>query len=729
MDKLNDSVVYCVQKRRGFCIWRFLWFGFFFFLFSFLLFHVKANAAQFGNFSYQVQNGEATITDFDSDYVGVVTIPEAINGYYVTEISDYAFLDCMKITQVNFHVGIKKVGRSAFKGCVSLKEIKDYFLLEEIGSYAFQNCIALEGCFEFGSMLKSIGMFAFENCENLEEICFSEVNQGEETLTIGIGAFHGCSSLKMVFLPYHLKELQYETFLGCSRLNTVYIPPNVTSIADSAFGYNSYGSKNEKNPNLKILGLSGSAAQEYAKKNGFAFNAPNEYDGYQYFLVNNEAIIIYCKEKYGNLTIPSKIDGSPVAYIQNEAFFENTMTTLTIPSTVKRIGFRAFINCSQLKSVTISGKNLTIAHFAFSNCPNLESVILKSGVKKILSFSFASSNKLSRIDLGSDLTEIGEAAFWDDSKLTSIVIPASVSWIGQSAFGGCTQLKSFTFLGKNVQLAEYAIGLNADGSMIKGIVVNGATGSTIQSYCAKNGITFNGTHRFSDWKIIRAANCQSTGLKQRSCMDCVYTESVTINRTGHQYQTVSVKQATFSKNGSLSKRCSVCSSLATQKIYSVKPCKLSKTKYAYSGKSKKPSVSVKDSNGKALIPGTDYSVKYAKGRAECGTYKVIVTLTGNYKGSQTLKFKVLPSRVSGIQQRQKSGIFLQWDNVKGASGYEVWTLNKSTGKYQFLHDVKKPNIGNANATGSISFKIRAYRVVGDKTYFGSFSDVFLAKAI
>ena len=48
--------------------------------------------------------------------------------------------------------------------------------------------------------------------------------------------------------------------------------------------------------------------------------------------------------------------------------------------------------------------------------------------------------------------------------------------------------------------------------------------------------------------------------------------------------------------------------------------KLSATTYTYNGKVQKPSVTVKDSKGKALKNGTDYTVSYPKGMKNVGKY-------------------------------------------------------------------------------------------------------------
>ena len=66
---------------------------------------------------------------------------------------------------------------------------------------------------------------------------------------------------------------------------------------------------------------------------------------------------------------------------------------------------------------------------------------------------------------------------------------------------------------------------------------------------------------------------------------------------------------------------------------------LSKTSYTYNAKTKTPSVTVK-LNGTTLSEGTDYTVSYASGRKNVGTYKVTVTGTGKYTGSKAKTFTI-----------------------------------------------------------------------------------------
>ncbi len=78
------------------------------------------------------------------------------------------------------------------------------------------------------------------------------------------------------------------------------------------------------------------------------------------------------------LEIPAKIDGYTPVEISANAFKGNTtLTSITIPSTVKKIGNYAFLNCTKLKSVTLSNNVNTIGTGAFKNCTSLTTMTCK----------------------------------------------------------------------------------------------------------------------------------------------------------------------------------------------------------------------------------------------------------------------------------------------------------------------------------------------------------------
>ena len=104
----------------------------------------------------------------------------------------------------------------------------------------------------------------------------------------------------------------------------------------------------------------------------------------------------------------------------------------------------------------------------------------------------------------------------------------------------------------------------------------------------------------------------------------------------------------------------------------VSSCTLSATKYVYDGKVKTPTVIVKNSSGATLKNGTDYTVTYASGRKNIGRYSVKVTYKGNYSGSKTLAFDIVPAATKGIAVAQTANsIKAAWKAVSGITGYQV----------------------------------------------------------
>ena len=97
---------------------------------------------------------------------------------------------------------------------------------------------------------------------------------------------------------------------------------------------------------------------------------------------------------------------------------------------------KAFYDCSNLTSVTISNGVTSIGKNAFTNCTGLISVLFAddSQLTTIGISAFTNCSSLTSITIPSSVTSIGLYAFQDCSSLTSITIPNSVTSIGGDAF-------------------------------------------------------------------------------------------------------------------------------------------------------------------------------------------------------------------------------------------------------------------------------------------------------
>ena len=167
---------------------------------------------------------------------------------------------------------------------------------------------------------------------------------------------------------------------------------------------------------------------------------------------------------------------------------------------------------------------------------------------------------------------------------------------------------------------------------------------------------------------------------------------------------------------------------------------LSAKSYTYDGTIKTPGITVKDGNT-VLKKNTDYSVSYAAGRKNAGTYKVTVALKGNYSGSNAVTFrinkaannlsikakntavkytkvkkKVQTLAVSKVINFKKKGQGAK--TYSKASGNKMITINKKTGKVTIKKGLKKGTYkvkvkvraaGNTNykaVTKTVTFKIK-----------------------
>lgn len=114
------------------------------------------------------------------------------------------------------------------------------------------------------STLKSIPYLGFYWCKNLNNVVIPG-----NVKEIGDNAFSWCESLSSLTISEGVEHIGQAAFFRCNNLNEVTIPKSVTKIDMHAFGWDYVNDYDVRNENLVIKCYSGTAAEQYAKDNGF----------------------------------------------------------------------------------------------------------------------------------------------------------------------------------------------------------------------------------------------------------------------------------------------------------------------------------------------------------------------------------------------------------------------------------------------------------------------------
>ena len=125
-----------------------------------------------------------------------------------------------------------------------------------------------------------------------------------------------------------------------------------------------------------------------------------------------------------------------------------TLAGVTLPQSVKSIDQYAFVHCKALKTVICKEGSLReIGESAFSYCSSLTSVTIPTSVTSIGNGAFSCCFGLKEITIPEKVTNIGGRAFDRCTGIKEITIPESVTNIGGKAFDGCERLRKVTCLG------------------------------------------------------------------------------------------------------------------------------------------------------------------------------------------------------------------------------------------------------------------------------------------
>ncbi len=264
--------------------------------------------------------------------------------------------------------------------------------VENIGENAFVGHARLKNV-KISASVKKIGFGAFQS-SGVESV---EIAESSQLASIEGQAFWKCESLTDSFtIPASVEEIKNSAFLATGVTNIVF------------------------EDDSKLTKLGNSVFQDCTHLTSVSFGA-----------------------------------NSKLQTIDNNAFKNTGLTSITIPASVETIGANAFFENKSLQSVIFeegASQILSVGDCAFQSCTNLETLVLSTSVKSLT------------------------ASFRDCSKLSNVTVPSSVEILtnsaGYSVFAGCdaitkTTIDSVNYTVPSDNVGKITLGKSGDSGTIK----------------------------------------------------------------------------------------------------------------------------------------------------------------------------------------------------------------------------------------------------------------------
>ena len=486
---------------------------------------------------YVEQDGLLTINGVDPAF-GALTMPSEIDGRKVASIGASAFYGCKDIAALSIPKTVAQIGSDAFLGCSRLTKMEvdkdnpsygmfgEMLMTKDGRSVLFVTAAATE--ITMPKTVEEIEYNAFASAVHLSRI---RVPAGSSDRIKGIVENSGFSSATLEFQEYvdvafNANGGTCETVLRQFVLDDVYSDLPFPVRKDYMFMGWFTGATGG-------VQVGGTMKIDTSVKTLYAHWEKIEWS---YELQDDDTILLTgCSPAaYGNLIIPSEIDGKAVTAIGDGAFAQNewsaqsndNIVDIVLPDTLTSIGANAFAYCRSMKSINIPACLHLIGKDAFGGCDSvefvrcrdlaawcaiafgndnanplhcgadlmvdgekLEQLVSPPNLEEISNFVFCGCRSLRSATVQEGVLRIGDGAFLNCSVLDEVVLPSSVEHFGESVFEGTAYWKSMPL-----------------GMIVRGQVLMGCVGSVEADFVVPDGIVEIAGGAFSGNPIIKSVS-------------------------------------------------------------------------------------------------------------------------------------------------------------------------------------------------------------------------------
>ena len=678
----------------------------------------------------------------------------------VTVIYHNAFSDCDKLLSVTLSKALKQIGESAFNNCDSLTAIKIPDSVETIGERAFYGCEKLADV-NMGNGVSKLYSEAFRLCPALTKIVLSN-----NLTSIPEYAFADCTKLTDVTIYPGVTEIATNAFSYPAKTTMRGLKGSYaeTYANDRGMTFETITSVDASMLTVKFKndydGYEAAPSYTYTGKpfkpdvkvylGSYELTAGTDYKIVSY--KNNtkigtatctiQGLGTYTGTTTGSFTIaPIPLPGYSWYYSLEYSNYDYTGKEI-----------RPAVTCEGLTE----GIDFTVSYKDNTNAGTAQVIITGIGN---YSGTYTLEFTINPVTICTDVSQLQSKHPYDENVHEVYVYNGAEGAENlYLAFSDDTQFEEYCDYLYIYDANGYEVGsytgdelsgktITVPGSYVK-LVLN--TDSSNNEYgfrvVSASDKLECATHVFGDWKITEEATCTTTGTKTRACTVCGKVETVTIAKTAHKYVNTVVKP-TYTAQGYTLHTCTKCGySYKDNYTPALKLTELTGVKVKTQGTNSLTLAWDKNASAMGYIieqykggkwtqvakTSSNTAVTYTvNGLAADTTYTFRIkayAISGEseiYGGYVKIAGKTRIPNVASFKGRavSQTAVKLDWSKNDKATGYVIeqykggkWTVIATTKNNTTLKFTVK---GLRNDT-TYSFRIKAYKTVGDTTTYGSY---------
>lgn len=323
------------------------------------------------------------------------------------------------------------------------------------------------------------------------DFTYTVTSANEVTITSGPNPDDGTVTIPATVTndgtTYNVTEIGDISFFNRDKIKTVFIPSSVSRIGNSAFwGCNALTSITiSEGVTVIDHGAFCYTGSDKSKAGVISITIPSSVTKIGDWAFKNQGNL-----ETINITNNIAVEIGVGAF-EGTKWYDNKADGMVYANNVVAYHFKG-----NGTTATINTGTVRLANYAFEGCTALTSVTIPSTVTHIGEFAFRGCTSLTSINIPTSVTSIGNSAFSHCAALTAVTLPSSLSIINHNLFFACTSLTNVSIPSSVTEIRSYAF---KDCTALNLSVPSGVKTIGVEAFSKVPSVSYSGSATGSPW--------------------------------------------------------------------------------------------------------------------------------------------------------------------------------------------------------------------------------------